>query len=253
MLRRLTLLPLLALLVIGATGSSKTIKNFSKDHMRVDGVKLEYRREVEIEGVLDELLEIESGLGDMEIIGVAGNVARLNVEIYEYRRDDVTVELREDGRLELDSDGGHPTAIGRVYAEVPFGIDLLLETGLGDITINDMSGGDTIEVATGMGSVTIVHVDDYHSIDAATGKGDIRLGPCDNLDRVDMATGMGGIKVKSSTVEDLDVASGMGSIRFLDCDFGFVSGGTGMGSIHFKRTQYRESDVSSGLGRVTGR
>jgi hypothetical protein len=253
MFRRLTILLGLALLILGATASSKSIKHFGRDHIRVDGVKLEHRREVEVKGPLTDLLEIESGLGDIEIIGVSGNEARLTIEIFEYKPDDVHVELREDGRVVLRSDGDHPAAIGRVYAEVPRGIDLLLETGLGDIEISDMQDGGTIEVATGMGGITIAQVNGYREIDAASGKGDIRLGPCDGLDRVDMATGMGGIKVKNSRIEDLDVSSGMGSIRFLDCDLGFVSGGTGMGSVHFKRTKYRESDVSSGLGRVTGR
>ena len=253
MLRRMTILLALGLLFLGATGSSKSIKSFSRDHMRVDGVKLEYQREVEIRGTLEDLLEIESGLGDIEIVGISGNEARLHVEIFEYKPDDVTVSLREDGRIVLDSRGDHPAALGRVYAEVPRSIDLMLETGFGEIEVSDMRGGGSMEIATGMGGITLVEVNDYREIDAATGKGDIRLGPCDGLDRVELATGMGGIKVKNSRVEDLDVSSGMGSIHFMDCEFGFVTGGTGMGSINFKRTQYRESDVSSGLGRVTGR
>lgn len=252
-MKRLAVLPLLALLILGATASSKTIKNFGRDHIRVDGVKLEHRREVELRRELSELLEIESALGDIEVVGISGDVARLRVEIFEYTPDDLDVELTADGRIIYESAGGHPGAIGSVYAEVPAHLELDIETGLGDVELKDLSGGTRIEVETGMGGVTLDSVDGYEQVYVATGKGDIRLGPADGLHEVELATGMGGIKVKQAQVEDLEVSTGMGSIRFLDCELGHVSGGTGMGSIRFKRSTFEDSDLSSGLGRVTYR
>ncbi len=250
-MKRLAVLPLLAILILGASAGSKTIKNFGRDHMRVDGYELEHRREVEIEGTLENLLEIESALGDIEIVGGTDKVARLRVEIYEYKPDDLEVELSTDGRIYLESEGGYPSAVGSVYAEIPSHLELNIETGMGDVQVADMSGSEFISIETGLGGVTLMGLKDCQRVVVATGKGDIRLGPAGDLAEVELATGMGGIKVKDTMAVDIEASSGMGSIRFLDCDFDYVSGGTGMGSVKFKRSRFKDSDMSSGLGRVT--
>lgn len=244
-------LPLLALLALGATGGSKSFEDWSKNHIRVDGERLEHRRTVELTGEGQELLEIESALGDLEIRAVEGNEIHLRVEIYEYAPDDVEVELHR-GRLVLHSRDGHESAVGAVVAEVPAGMELELATGYGDIDVQGMTGSRSIVAETGLGDVTLVGLDDVEEIEVATGKGDIRMGPAKGIVMAELATGMGGIKVHEAEVEEIDTATGMGGIRFLDCDLGIVTGGTGMGKVRFKRTDYRRSDISSGFGGVSG-
>ncbi len=244
-------LPLLALLAMGATAGSKSFEDWGKDHIRVDGERLEYRRTVELSGGGQDLLEIESAMGDLEIHAVSGDEFRLRVEIYEYEPGDVEVELHR-GRLVLHSRDDHATAVGSVWAEVPEGVDLELTTGYGDIDIEGMKGSRNIVAETGLGDVTLEGLDDVEEIEVATGKGDIRMGPAKGIEMAELATGMGGIKVLEAQIEEIDTATGMGGIRFLDCELGTVSGGTGMGKVRFKRTEYRRSDISSGFGGVSG-
>lgn len=248
-MRRWTLLPLLALLLLGTTAGSRSVKDWGKDHIRVDGVKLEHRRTVELSGSADGLLEIESVLGDLEIQAVSGDELRLRVEIYEYEPGDLDVELRR-GRIVLNSRDGEPGAIGSVWAEVPEGLDLELTTGCGDIDVMGMKGSRSLVAETGLGDITFDDIKKVDEIEAATGKGDIRLGPAESIRMAELATGMGGIKVRDAEVEEIDTSSGMGSINFLDCRLGTVSGGTGMGKVRFKRTEYEYSDISSGFGGV---
>ncbi len=249
-MRRWTLLPLLALLILGGTAGSKSFKEFGKDHIRVDGERLEYRRTVELSGEGDRL-EIESALGDLEIHAVAGDEFRLRVEIYEYEPDDLDVDFSR-GRISLHSRDGHAGAVGAVWAEVPRDADLELSTGYGEIDIEGMKGCRDLVCATGLGDVTLSDLEEIEEIEVATGKGDIRLGPATDIQFAELATGMGSIKVHDAEVDEIDTATGMGSIRFLDCRLGDVSGGTGMGKVRFKRTEYRRSDIESGFGGVSG-
>jgi len=246
----LGLLALTAFLILGATASSRAVKHFGRDHMKVDGVSLEYRREVDLEGTLAERFSVESALGDVRITGVEGRTARLHVEIFEYTPDDLRVELDEDGRLVFKSEGGHPGAIGEIIAELPADLSLELSTGAGDVELKGMRG-PRIEIETGFGDVTLEDLAGQDRLEVSTGKGDIRMGPVEDLENVELSTGMGGIKVRDARVEDLEVSTGMGGIRLLDCALGRVSGGTGMGSVKFKRTTFDDSDVSAGLGGVS--
>lgn len=249
-MKRWTILALLALLAVAGTAGSK-VKNWDDDHMRVDGVKLEHKRMVEIEGDADGRLELESALGDMEIRGVPGNTVRLRVEIHEAEPGDISVELSH-GRLRLTSASDNPGAIGDVWAEVPADLDLELSTGYGDMDVSSMNGSRRIILETGLGTITAEDLEGVEELEMSTGKGDLRLGPVKSMQMADLSTGMGGIKVRDAQVEELEVGSGMGGIDFLDCDLGLVSGGTGMGKVRFKRTEYRRSDVSSGWGGVHG-
>jgi hypothetical protein len=248
-MKRLLLLPMLAVLILGTTAGSRTIQNLCDHGVRVDGVKLKHKRVVELEARLDRRLVIESAVGDIELHGVDGDDARLEVEIWERYPDDVEVAI-EDGEIVLRSRDHEPCVIGRVFGTIPAGIDLEIETGCGDVDLIDMARGHEIDVETGLGDITLQDIGGYRSIDASTGKGDIRLGPAEGLEDVELETGMGGIKIREAEVEELAVSSGFGSIHFLDCTFGSVSGSTGFGDVSFKRTRYDDSDISTGFGRV---
>lgn len=245
----LTLLALVAL-VLGATAGSK-MKNWGEDHMRVDGVRLEHSRLVELDGEMGGSFELEVGLGDIEVRAASDNRAHLRLKIHEVEPNDLTVKL-EDGRLRLTSASDNPGAIGDAWLELPAGCELELTTGYGDIDITGMKGGRRIIAETGLGQVTLEDVSGVHEIEVSTGKGDIRLGPVAAIELADLSTGMGDIRVRDAEVKELEVGTGMGGIDFLDCRLGLVSGGTGLGKVHFKRTEYERSDVGSGWGGVKG-
>jgi hypothetical protein len=251
-MRRWPIVSLLALLllVLGATAGSK-MKDWSKDHIRVDGVRLEHSRIVELEGEVGSAFELDAGLGDVEVRGVPGDRARLRLKIHEVEPGDLEVRL-EQGRLRLVSASDNPGAIGDAWIEVPAGCELDLTTGYGDIDIADMRGGRRIVAESGLGEITLENIDQVTEIEVATGKGDIRLGPATGVESADLASGMGDIQVRDAKVEELAVATGMGGIEFMDCRLGLVSGSTGMGKVRFKRTEYERSDVSSGWGGVQG-
>ncbi len=251
-MRRWPIVSLLALtvLALAATAGSK-MKDWGEDHITVDGVKLRHSRIVELEGKLDGFLELESGLGHLEVRGVPGDVARFRLKIHEVEPGDLEVRL-EQGRLRLVSASDKPGAIGDAWIEVPAGCELELTTGYGDIDVSGMQGGRRIVAETGLGDVTLEDIDKVTEIEVATGKGDIRLGPVTSVERVDLATGMGDIQVRDAQVQEIEVGTGMGGIDFLDCKLGDVSGSSGMGKVRFKRTEYERSDVSSGWGGVQG-
>ena len=238
----------LALLMLSATAGSK-MKHWGEDHIRVDGVRLEHSRYVELEGEVGDDFELETGLGDLEVRGVPGQVAHLRLKIHEVEPGDIEVRL-ERGRLRLVSATGNPGAIGDAWVEIPAGCELRLTTGYGDIDVSSMSGGRRIVAETGLGEVTLENISGVAEIEVATGKGDIRLGPATDVELVDLATGMGDIQVRDAQVQEIEVGTGMGGIDFLDCRLGDVSGSSGMGKVRFKRTQYERSDVSSGWGGV---
>jgi hypothetical protein len=240
----------LAILALGATAGSK-MKDWGEDHMTVDGAKLRHSRVVELDGKLDGFLELESGLGNLEVRGVPGEVAHLRLKIHEVEPGDLEVEL-DHGRLRLKSASDKPGAIGDAWIDVPAGCELDLSTGYGDIDVSNMSGGRRIVAETGLGEVTLEDINGVTDIEVSTGKGDIRFGPATGIKAADLATGMGDIQVRDAKVEEIEVGTGMGGIDFLDCQLGLVSGSTGLGKVRFKRTQYERSDVSSGWGGVQG-
>jgi hypothetical protein len=251
-MRRWPIVSLLALvlLVLGATAGSK-MKDWGEDHMTVDGVKLRHSRIVELEGKPGDFLELECGLGHLEVRGVPGEIARFRLKIHEVEPGDLEVEL-DHGRLRLKSASDNPGAIGDAWVEVPAGCELDLTTGYGDIDVVDMRGGRRIVAESGLGEITLENIDQVTEIEVATGKGDIRLGPATGVETADLASGMGDIQVRDAKVQELAVATGMGGIDFMDCRLGLVSGSTGLGKVRFKRTEYERSDVSSGWGGVQG-
>jgi hypothetical protein len=251
-MRRWSIVSLLALVILalGATAGSK-MKDWGEDHITVDGVKLRHSRIVELEGTPDGVLELESGLGHLEVRGVPGEVAHLRLKIHEVEPGDLEVKL-EHGRLRLVSASDSPGAIGDAWVEVPAGCELELTTGYGDIDVAGMKGGRRIVAETGLGEVTLEDIDGVAEIEVATGKGDIRFGPATGVELADLATGMGDIQVRDAKVQEIEVGTGMGGIDFMDCQLGLVSGSTGLGKVRFKRTHYERSDVSSGWGGVQG-
>lgn len=251
-MRRWPIVSLLALvlLVLGATAGSK-MKDWGEDHITVDGVKLRHSRIVELEGKPGDFLELESGLGHLEVRGVPGEIARFRLKIHEVEPGDLEVVL-DQGRLRFVSASDNPGAIGDAWVEVPAGCELELTTGYGDIDVSGMQGCRRIVAETGLGEVTLEDISEVTEIEVATGKGDIRLGPVTGVESADLASGMGDIQVRDAQVKEIEVGTGMGGIDFLDCRLGRVSGSTGMGKVHFKRTEYERSDVSSGWGGVQG-
>jgi hypothetical protein len=251
-MRRWPIVSLLALtvLALGATAGSK-MKDWGEDHITVDGVKLRHSRIVELEGKPGDFLDLDSGLGHLEVRGVPGEVARFRLKIHEVEPGDLEVEL-DHGRLRLKSASGNPGVIGDTWVEVPAGCELDLTTGYGDIDVADMRGGRRIVAETGLGEVTLENIDGVTEIEVATGKGDIRVGPITGVASADLGSGMGDIQVRDAQVQELAVSTGMGGIDFMDCRLGLVSGSTGMGKVRFKRTEYERSDVSSGWGGVQG-
>jgi DUF4097 and DUF4098 domain-containing protein YvlB len=218
--------------------------------VKVDGVRLKHKRIVEIDGTLEKRFEVEGHAGDIEIRGIPGRQAHLRVEVYEYRPGDAEVRLTESGDLVLETESGHPAAVGELSAELPRDLALRVETGMGEIEIRAMKGSPGMEISTGMGDVDLKNLADVLLIEASTGMGDLSLSSSEALERVTLSTGMGGIHVKHSAVNRIEVSSGMGSIDLRDCEFGRVTGSTGMGSIHFRDTAYEHSDVSTGMGSV---
>lgn len=240
---------LLLPLVVGCGGGLCDV--LKRDTVRVDGVRLRHRRHVELNATNLSRLEVEAQRGDIMLRGTSGAVARLEVEIYEYRPGDATPRLSRDGQILFETRSGKPAAVGELRGKIPQSLSLDLATGMGAVEICEMRECAAIELSTGMGDILIAECEELRDLEASTGMGDLHLRRSRGLVRAELATGMGGIRVAEAQVRSLEVSSGMGGIKFRDCEFGRVTGGTGMGSIRFRETTYDQSDVSTGMGRVS--
>ncbi len=249
-MKRLIIIMALGMVFLGATGSSRLVKHFAEEGVEIDGVRLKYRRTVELELDLDDRLIYYAHVGDIRIRPGSGREAILKIEIIEYREGDAEVYLDSDGKIRSRSKSDHPSALGPLIAELPQGIELELGSGLGDLEISDMDGSRRIFLETGMGDMLLEGLRNISSIDAESGMGDIVLENSRNLEEVDLATGMGSITVRNVEAEILDAATGLGGIRFNGCNFDKVYAETGMGSIKLRDTTYEDSDLDTGMGSV---
>jgi hypothetical protein len=144
-----------------------------------------------------ERVEVDSGSGEIIVVAEADR-EHIDVEAV-IRGNDTRIEWAiEDGTLQLTHDcpprsWSSCTVDWYVWVPrvAPAGIDLDLESGSGDIMVDDLIG--SVRAATGSGDVRL-HDTVGLVFDAETGSGDVTLTRCE-ADDVESFTGSGDVEV----------------------------------------------------------
>ena len=239
------------------------------DVITVDGVELHHHRLVDVTaergGETD--LFFYTGTGDIELGPSESGGYALQVELWSEVEGDGEVSI-EGGRLATHSPGGHTLFVNGITGVVPDGLDLRIDSGLGDVSLAGFAGGQdlhveagmggasvtgctigTVDVDAGMGSVTLKGVNGRAAVvDAGMGSAEIEA--C-TVGRLEADCGMGSLTIRSSAVESLEADVGMGSMRVLDCAVGALAADVGMGDLVLRGTARPEAfEVDVGLGSL---
>lgn len=216
----------------------------------VDGVELEQEHveTIEIAEWHPSGIHVDSAMGDVLVQrGTGGN--RITVTLHETVVGDARADY-EDGKLVTRTASGEPSAIGDVTiycdGELPA---LVVETGMGDIEVADVSVLGRVELSTGMGDVELERFGDPEAVVVTTGMGDLELKDGTTL-TLHATSGMGDVELARVSAADADLSSGMGDVEVRDCAFERIGANTGLGDVECRSTTYREADLETGLGSV---
>ena len=243
-MKRLSALLLLASLSSGCYLSTNSIV--------VDGVKLEEKHEevLEVEQWSSLGLTVGSAQGDIRIEPAGSDGANvIEVVIHERVLGDGYAVL-EGEKLVSKSKSGDPTAIGKVIVRTNLLPRVHASTGMGDVTIVDVSVTDSVQLDTGMGDIDVSNAGSPKRLHTHTGMGDIEVARTSCGDLV-AESGMGDVEVLRVLAEKGVCSSGMGDVELDHCSFGQIDASTGMGDVDCIETTYDKGDFDSGLGKVT--
>jgi DUF4097 and DUF4098 domain-containing protein YvlB len=192
-------------------------------------------------------LRLSTASGDIAIKKSSSGETKVSVR-YTYDEKDYHVVMDEvDGRLVLEEKFERGSYSGSSYwtLEVPDNLTMKLNTGSGDIRIDQLTIAD-IKSNSGSGDVELASV--KGRLDFNTGSGDYVL---ENIDgELDLNTGSGNINVRNSK-GSFDLNAGSGDIRFEKVNGNFQVN-TGSGDIKANNvTIAGTSKFNNGSGNAT--
>lgn len=176
----------------------------------VDGIKLKYSNEIDLQQVYElSYLELSSGTGSTNLHGVEDNVIDISVQYYEYSPGDASLYI-EDGLLVASSISGKPVSISKVIGKVPQTTNLRINAGTGNIVVADMDRCSEISVDAGTGNIDISR-SNVGKLRLSSGTGSITLSHV-IVDSGIVSTGTGNILVNNSLITRKDFSVGTGRI-----------------------------------------
>jgi len=219
--------------------------NFDGNKVRVKGITLEHSRTITLtDNEKYETFAVEASSGNIELKG--GQSYDLEVKIWEKYENDVTLSIRK-GKLVGKTDSGKPYAIASVKGIIPINTSIDIETGAGNIMINDMDGKD-IEVQTGAGNLDFDNCN-FSTINFSTGAGNIEATNI-KTDSIEMDTGAGNILIKSLTAVELECNTGVGNIDVFNSTAKEATCDSGIGNISVSESHFERHEFDTGIGKV---
>jgi hypothetical protein len=191
-------------------------------------------------------LHLSTSSGDITIKKSSNGETNVNVR-YTYDEKDFQIIMEEaDGRLILEEkfERGSYSGNSSWTLEVPDNVTMKLNTGSGDLVINELTGN--IKSNSGSGNIELTAV--KGELDFNTGSGDVEL---ENMDgQLDLNTGSGNITLRNSK-GSYDLNAGSGDIRF-DKVSGDFQVNTGSGDIKANSVSIAgNSKFNTGSGNAT--
>jgi len=213
--------------------------------MRVKGITLEYSRTITLtDDQKTDTFIIEANSGNIELKG--GQSYDLEVKIWEKYENDVTLSII-NGKLVGKTASGKPYAIASIKGIIPTDTSLDIETGAGNISIND-ADGKVLEVDSGAGNMTFENCN-FKTMDFSTGAGNINV---TNImtDIIEMNSGAGNILVKSVTAIEIDCNTGVGNIDVFNSTAEKADCNSGIGNISVSESHFDRHEFDTGIGKV---
>lgn len=216
----------------------------------VDGVLLreEHTETITILEWHESGLAIDVAAGDVRVVATSGPT-EIEATLHEVSPGDARLEYLE-GKLVWRTESGEPAAIGDVTVRAGHGLaELLVQTGAGDIRVEDVAVLGTLKLSTGAGDVTVRGTGNPAESHLSTGMGDIRVASL-TTPYLRASTGMGDLVVTGISSDRADLSTGMGDVDARESHFGRLEASTGMGDIDASTASYDEADLDTGMGDI---
>ena len=218
------------------------------DKVRVKGITLEHSRTITLtDNEKYNTFTVEANSGNIDLEG--GQSYALEVKIWEKYENDVMLFIK-NGKLVGETASGKPFAIATIEGIIPTNTSLDIETGAGNIMINDMDGKD-FELETGAGNMDLENCN-FNNMDFSTGAGNIMITNV-QTDIIEMSTGAGNILIESLTAVELDCNTGVGNIDVFNSTAKEADCNSGIGNISISESQFERHDFNTGIGKVNYR
>lgn len=225
----------------------------SRRKVVMNGESLPYTRTIELSDIIDQRFLLDLPATDITLRGIDGHVATLHIQVQEKITGDARIDLTPNS-LDLSSSSHCPIFIRSIVGEIPRSLDLDLNTGSGDITIENLSGENTVRIRTGGGDVQLSELNGLSLISIETGSGSVRLRSGSNLRKVMIETGRGRIYIEQlNGINTLSLDSSAGDIHLLRVSAGETELDTGIGDIILDTSSFSVIETRTGRGIVIER
>jgi len=222
--------------------------HFDGDKVRVKGITLEHSRTITLtDNEKYDTFTVEAGSGNIALEG--GQSYDLEVKIWEKYENDVTLSIK-NGKLVGETASGKSYAIASIKGIIPTNTSIDIETGAGNIMINDMEGKD-FEVETGAGNLSFDNCN-FTEMEFSTGAGNINVTNI-KTDAIEMNTGAGNILIKSLVAIELECNTGVGNIDIFNSTAKKADCNSGIGNISVSESQFEKHEFNIGIGKVNYR
>jgi hypothetical protein len=172
-----------------------------------DGVALPNHRWVALQIPKEaKSLSLEAATGD---ITLGMGEAAVEVQLFSEVENDGSVAL-VDGRPVVSSAGGHAVALNGVRGTVPATMQLTLDDGTGEVSLDGLKGAPRLHVKCGTGDI-LLHGTTLDDVTVESGTGDLKLEDC-KLARLEAESGTGDIRLRGTHVTGGLIKSGTGDV-----------------------------------------
>jgi len=195
----------------------------------VNGIRLEYENTTTIEQLYEQdTLIIDTGSGNVKLNGVPGKSLKLEVAFMEYEPGDASIVI-SNNELSYDTKSGKPAMIMSVSGTIPQHLALDIDTGSGDVSLNDMQDSPMISIDSGSGNVSISKT---------------------AVSNLFADTGSGNVEIDHSVANTFEADTGSGNVSLSDSRILNANIDTGSGDIHLLRSEIRNRQFDTGSGDV---
>lgn len=177
-----------------------------------------------------------------------GDVLNLTVFYREYSKGDAGFKL-EQGQLITTSQSGHTPRVERIIGSIPADTNLHLETGTA-VKINGLLGG-SLYVDSGVGPVTLRDLSNQERVEISSGTGRVELGQLVECPQIVLSTGTGNMLIRGAAgVDRLEASSGTGSIELEDVNVVNLRLTSGTGDISVRNSRVGNKQINALPGRL---
>lgn len=196
----------------------------------VNGIALEHKNQSKLSEYYDSSeLSVDVGSGNINLTGVVDHQVNLEVEYYEYKPGDASIVIK-DGAISYESKSGKPVMIMDVSGTIPQNLALDIDTGSGNISLNNIKSSQKIRLDTGSGDCQISNT---------------------KVDELIANTGSGEVNIDNSVATSFEADTGSGDISLSDCRIQSANIDTGSGNLVLLRSKIQHRVFETGSGTLS--